>query len=730
MSKNSAGKVYFVLYLAVILELLIIIVERDEAEEHLRKREREAREIVQDMLAQMQIGRGDENLTSRITDEISLLSDEAIKISGIPYKKYRTYNIEVGVNDGNAAVTLGTERRDTLEHLRHLKQLANVQDVQYEVLYTPSNTDEVPEDEPQNPLWKHLAATSLQLDTAAMQSWQKPTYRAGDGMASVTQFAPSGIREPFAYNQALTDDFTRQNAGKSTKRMFTVQFQPTQAGWYKLRFFSKTNRIMGVGGDVSGAGEISDETKINIGSMQLTVKKLRKVQQLLFRELEGYAIPTAEQLAAAQNDADAKKFFAQVETVKAKIQTDKGDNPSLARDLMRKVDVYADITKLITPNKSEYFAQNHGAMEINVRVTKPPVAIVQPQIALPPEVNVFDKITPAFTFTAGPFYGDNFPQGEAVAPDGKVYKLKIERTGLQANAFKANAAGANKTEGKGEEVTFMARALEPLRAGAYSVRITHTSQGNTETDTTMLRVFPSRLKNALLVDGRMKNLFYGSTLNVSMIPDCDDRIPANQFRVYAALNTQPQTNFATGLTARLPLVSSAKSAALRVTWISPYTNEEVELLPSVKGDVKQREPDIDLSRCSLTKISGDAEELTIEVSGIVVQPATVDVGKRGAGDDIADVSLQQPSVEGVPMVLADSRLQELGTGDDGAKTFKAFFTLRGQPSKKPVELQGIVNFSISAMMRNPTSRVNSQPNSLAQSLNFTYTTPAKKGKGR
>lgn len=724
MSKNSAGKVYFVLYLAVILELLIIIVERDEAEEHLRKREREAREIVQDMLAQMQIGRGDENLTSHITDEISLLSDEAIKISGIPYKKYRTYNIEVGVNDGNAPVTLGADRRDTLDHLRHLKQLANVQDLQYEVLYAASNADEIPDSDPQNALWKQLAATSLQLDTTSMQTWQKPVYRAGDGMNTVAQFAPSGVHHSFAYNQALTDDFTRQNAGKSTKRLFTVQFQPTQAGWYKLRFFSKTNRIMGVGGDVSGAGEISDETKINIGSMQLTVKKLRKVQQLLFRELEGYNVPTVEQLAAAQTDADAKKFFSHVEAAKAKVQAEKADNPSLARDITRKMDVYADITKLITPNKSEYFDQNHGAMEINVRVTKPPVAIVQPQVALPPEVNMFDKITPAFTFTAGPFYGDNAPQGEAVGQDGKSYKLKIERTGQLAST------APNTAVGKGEEVTFMARAMEPLRAGAYSVRISHTAQSNTVTDTTTLRVFPSRLKNAAVVEGRVKNLSYGSSLNMNMIPDCDDRLPANQFRVYAVLNNQPQTVFTTGLAAKLPLTANAKSAALRVTWVSPYTSEEVELLPSVKGDLKQREPDIDLSRCSITKISGDTEEMMIEVSGIVVSSAMVDVGKRGAADDIADVSLQQPSVDGVPMVLTDSRLQEMGATDDGAKSFKAFFTLRGQSSKKPVELQGMLNFGISAMMRNPVSRVNSIPSGLAQSLNFTYTTPAKKGKGR
>ena len=47
MSKGGAGKVYFVLYLAVILELLIIFIERDEAEENLRRQQRQAIEIVQ-----------------------------------------------------------------------------------------------------------------------------------------------------------------------------------------------------------------------------------------------------------------------------------------------------------------------------------------------------------------------------------------------------------------------------------------------------------------------------------------------------------------------------------------------------------------------------------------------------------------------------------------------------------------------------------------------------------
>jgi len=742
MSKGSAGKVYFVLYLAVILELLIIIVERDEAEEHLRKREREAREIVQDILGQMQIGRGDENLTSRITDEISLLSDRAVKVSGIPYKRHRTYNIEVGVNDGTAPATLGKERRDTLEHLRILKTLANVQDVQYEILYTRRTDADVPTFDTadgSSRQWNVVAAASLALDTAATQTWQYPTYKTKGGfttsglttggLEAVRRYAPQAqnnkLTEPFFYNATQTDEYARQNNGKMNKRFFTVHFQPTQPGWYKLRFTSHTNRIMGIGGDVQSVAEISDDAKINIGAMQLSVRKLRKVQQMLHRELEPFGIPSAEQLANAQSDEAVREFFAHVERTKAAIGNKQSDNLGAARDLTRKVDVYADITKLLTPNKSQYFAQNHSAMEINVRVTEPPIEIVQAQIALPSEVYTFDKLSPAFTFSAGPFYGDNFPQGEIVSADGKAVKLKIERVGGVADASPKPTTAA-----QGESVTFMARSLEPIKPGRYTVRMTHSAQGDATTKETALDVFPSRLtkQSQGLLEARMKALFFGSALNMTLVPDCQDRIAAHQFRVYAALNNQPAGQFTQGLAAKLPLTANAKSAAVRVTWVSPYTGEEVELQPKLEGAMKQREPEIDLSRAITPKISGDTETLTIEVSGIVVSPSVVDVGKRGGEGDWADVSLQQSSVEGLPMTLENVSLQETGTTDDGGKTYKAVFTLHGTPSKKPVELMGTLSFTVVANQQNMVNRARSLPTSLSHSLPIEYVTPAKKGK--
>lgn len=219
MSKGSAGKVYFVLYLAVILELLIIIVERDEAEDHLRKREREAREIIQDILGQMQVGPGNENLTSRINDEISLLSEEAVSMSGIPYKRHRTYNVEVGVNDGTGA-NIGATQQDTINHYALLRRLTNAQSLDYEILYTGSAAAELPPQDSTNEAgWKPLGAMTLVLDTAAMQhnnEWRKPSYlRQFQNAASEALFrslTPSvaGADTTFSYNLTETEKIAVQ----------------------------------------------------------------------------------------------------------------------------------------------------------------------------------------------------------------------------------------------------------------------------------------------------------------------------------------------------------------------------------------------------------------------------------------------------------------------------------------------------------------------------------------
>lgn len=739
MSKGSAGKVYFVLYLAVILELLIIIVERDEAEDHLRKREREAREIIQDILGQMQVGPGNENLTSRINDEISLLSDEAVSMSGIPYKKYRTYNVEVGVNDGTS-LNIGSRREDTLAHYDLLRRLTNAQTLEYEVLFSSSDNAELPaldSDSQSVGQWKQLGSMSLILDTATMQrsgEWKNPVYakkfrEAGsEGLfRSITPQA-KGADTSFLYNAAETEKIADAKGGKYTKRVFTVNFQPLQPGWYKLRFASRTNRIMGVSGEASSFDEISDDARINIGSMQLTVKKLRKVQQMLQRELESFGAPLMDALIKAKNEEETLAFFRQIEAAKEKVRREKADESALVQEICRKIDLYADVAKLIAPNKSQYFSQNAGAMEINVRVTKPPVAIVKANIALPKDVYLFDRLTPSFRFTAGPFYGNNLPKGEILSADGKSTPLVIEQAMLADNSNKtAKMVAAD----KGKSIEFTARAVQALPAGTYTIRMKHSSQGDETMQETQMRVYPTQLaaQSRRVLDGRLKSLFYGSTLSLTLEPDTQGQVPPSEFRTFVGLSTsaQPVTP-SIGFKASLPLEAKAKSAWVRMTWISPFTGEEVEILPKLEQSIKQREPDIDLARVSIGGMDGDWRELRIQVGGIQISPAIVDVGgKYGTSDNLENVSIIGASLENAQDVeLVSSDLKDLGNG-----LYTAVFKVRSALEKQPKEMSGNIKFSIYAGMRNSVNNIASKQASMeVLPIPFSYTPPPIKGKKR
>jgi len=124
MSKGGAGKVYFVLYLAVILELLIIIVERDEAEEGLIKKQQESMRIVESILTQLQSGAGTEGINTRPQDAI-VLSEKFPAEQQKYFKKFRTYYIEVGVTDVSSALNMdGMDDQEKKERVETLKKIS------------------------------------------------------------------------------------------------------------------------------------------------------------------------------------------------------------------------------------------------------------------------------------------------------------------------------------------------------------------------------------------------------------------------------------------------------------------------------------------------------------------------------------------------------------------------------------------------------------------------------
>lgn len=301
MSKGGAGKVYFVLYLAVILELLIIFIERDEAEEHLRRQQREAIQIVQTILSQLQTGSGVSSITTRPKDNITLDDEE-------PESTVRVYDILVAVGDSNS-VNIGSDGKEIRGHdipelFYRVSQDANPETPEEEL---PLDTADLGE-----PFFIAQLGTNLATGSDKREGYFNPKQVKG---ASI----PTG--DPQAYFQ-LNEEMTAQEQAKGKRvKVFRVNFKPTQGeGWYRLRFESKTNQIMGVIG-----GEPSDSDTIRIGNVKLTVKQLRSVQKFLMKD---------------KNDP----------------------NQEVVLDY---------INKLLDPSEWPYLPANQGMNAINVRVVRP-----------------------------------------------------------------------------------------------------------------------------------------------------------------------------------------------------------------------------------------------------------------------------------------------------------------------------------------------------------------------
>jgi len=253
MSKGGAGKVYFVLYLAVILELLIIFIERDEAEEGLRRQQQQAIQIVQTILSQLQSGSGATGITASPKDNIVINEKD-------PNANKRNYDITVSVGDPRASLSVNgqTIKGDDVAKLEYI-----VSHIGNDKLEEKDLGEDSLDIQNGNVIFKAELGTSI-------GSYTDPRQTFGSSI-------PADANDKyFTLNQEKTDEQVAR--GKRVK-VFSVNFKPNQgAGWYRLRFYSETNRIMGV------SGEVKNDDTIRIGNIRLTVLQLRQVQKVLAKE--------------------------------------------------------------------------------------------------------------------------------------------------------------------------------------------------------------------------------------------------------------------------------------------------------------------------------------------------------------------------------------------------------------------------------------------------------------
>ncbi|MGC9078799.1 MAG: hypothetical protein ACP5I9_08615 [Candidatus Kapaibacteriota bacterium] len=752
---GGAGKVYFILYLAVVLELLIIIVERDEAEEGLLKKQRETMRIVESILSQLQSGSGTEGINTRPQDEITIPPPgiNMREIMGADIKSSRKYIIEVGVTDVSAELKRkeGESEKEYLERMKVAAKLANVQEIEYQIFYNPSqdplNAPAFPtEDEirkkaidftkmqpgqtitaPDGSTWEFLSLRKLLLDFPQIEKVLtdnlrnltlqnlEPFYPKSLQIAIGPAYAPNNNEDSvFYYSPEISAQRGASALTDLKKRVFVVNFQPPgRAGWYKLRIYSRTNRILGVVKELAGP-EIPEDTRINIGTVTLTVKDLNKVKKELESRLIKYNLPPSDMLRDAKSVDDVEKFDQMLENSIKMASSEEN-----AVEVISKIRLYGYIAKLLTPGLSVMFPQNANSIAFDVRVITPKPAVSEPTITIEPYFAQFDAVEPVFGFTISPYQGTtaNVVEGRVLDESGSPVARIVCRgeDEFAGTIVPKPVVGGNRY--------YRGIVERPLAPGKYKIEITHRLAGRAKTETSELEIFKTGLteESARLITSKLQNAYYGYNIYFNVIPNSGAKIKSDQFRIYLATDLDQQKPPYVGLSIppeqKVFLDCKANKLYAKVWWIQPITGKEVELLPLTESEIKQDEPKINLATKSETR-SQSGNRVRIQVLNItVVQP---DDGSGGKTKADVSLSIGKPKFEGGLEGLVDMPSDPTIEKEENGYSITFDFTVntalipRGQD-----ELIGNIKFPLVATAKNLCNGKTAQRSSQL-SVSFLY----------
>lgn len=720
MSKGGGAKVYFVLYLAVVLELLIIIVERDEAEEHLHAKQKETMKIVQSILSQLQTGSGTEGINTRPQDEISFAPDGISEADlGVKIKSSRKYIVEVGVTNVSAELKQreGEEPKEFLERIEKMTELANVTELEYAVFECkdndPNNCPIFPTDEEiaekggvaklgigsdltkDGKNWKLLTKAKLEIDEEATahnvtsnmaevsKSTLEPTYKPAKFEGS--EFRPTADMLPgeqtFYYSTEETKKSAEAKGSRGIdKRSFVVNFQPSKGGpgqtsWYKLYFTSKTNKILGVK-KLKGDNEVNlddEESKVNIGTVQLKTKDLKKVMTEIEREVQA-SLPPEVLYEEFKKKQDVLLFDKALQ--KAEFEAKKTD-----AEKANKIKLYGYIVKLLVPGLSASFDQNKGSIQFNVRVVMPKSQIVKPTASTFAEYVAFDNLPPTINFSVAPYLPERKPTVEIKDESGKVVESITE--------IKLKTQNPVKNE-KADYVALASRALQGNQT--YTIVVSYsTGSGGTTKEEKPLFVF--KAKEA---DGDALNLIepkYGEPLSYILKHRSTAKINQGSFRYYMSTDLQPAGQFLSEVK-NFTFPETAKKVIARVAWYDADRNKEVDVY---EKDFLIKLPNIqDLGRLSPSNVK--QTETTAGISINLSTTARVAPLSPGKYPDVeVNVLYQKGKMSKGNLANFKNKTLNLTPNSEGivAINFKDF--IAGNPDSESNTLRG--DFTINLVIK-------------------------------
>ncbi|HCN04231.1 MAG TPA: hypothetical protein DIS79_01310 [Bacteroidetes bacterium] len=674
MSKGGAGKVYFVLYLAVILELLIIIVERDEAEEHLIRKQKEAEEIVEAVMAQLNTGSGSSGVNALPQDEITLLDPRTIQ--GVAEKDKpkdeRTYQIRVStvrVKDilGDALPDEAVAKERRIEEIIRLFNVSNLTLI--DSLNSTSLVENLTLD--LNKEWLKNKTKEIMGKLGGKNTITDiPEYK--DGLSFLRTIVPDSMDYTsnstmltfrFSPHLTLSDKSQFENGIK----VFEYTFKQTNPGLFKVMLQSKTNNIIGVSG-LGKEGEGSENDVVSIGTIQLTRKQLAKVAKRL-RSTLGSTVETICDKFATTSEYKYVQFSKDLEEAIEKINHEDIGLPSKS-DKIRRGELLKNITVLLHGDANQ-MEQNNPVFQFEINVKKPNIATADPCIA---DLVKAQRVLSGIKKVVIPLTVNNFrnetPQVSITPSDATVRVVPL---------------GSGTSSGSLRNQPFEIH-IEGVRTGDarkdYTVKITNLKMCDDTEPSAVVSVFPADLKNKSSIESVMdKRVMIGKPVRLPIEPSSGGDIQSNQFVLSYTLDGQKtEIPGTTPLQITVPCVpKSMSSLNVEVKWVyrplgSQYT-EEVVLFQKSVASAKQSSPEILMT--GTTELF-DAKALKFTLSGIEVIPPRVDCNVTAQERDVkVDAKLDKPSV-GKFTVFAT-------TEPEGGGRYRVVLQLKGPKMKFPGE---------------------------------------------
>jgi hypothetical protein len=201
--------------------------------------------------------------------------------------------------------------------------------------------------------------------------------------------------------------------------------------------------------------------------------------------------------------------------------------------------------------------------------------------------------------------------------------------------------------------------------------------------------------------------FYGYPLVFNVEPNSGGKIKPNEFKIYVATDADNQKAPIDGLAvtnqAGIKFTPDAKKVDIRIAWVQPYTNNEVDLMAKTSFSIKQEEPSINTGRINVD-YSGTAQKFKVRISGITVSAP-------GTGDDTKKAKVDV-KIQGEPRKVDGLGSYGFSTEPiiDGDETgYNVELELTGKLDPGETRIKGTIEINLIGVATNTVNGVRSEP---------------------